>query len=159
MPDTGDAAADAVLVLGAFAHKVGTLAAGISPDDEKVGRRGEALVADAGRDEHRVAGPTSGLAVLAAESDLGLTRGDAQHFVGGGVVVGKGKMPFRQLPPQPLPRNNASNADGRVASRWLDRAGIDDHRQRGLLGMSPSSPKRKVSAFMAGSVCQNSGEV
>ena len=84
-------------------------------------------MADAGRDQHGVAGADmERLAALAAEADLRRTLGDAQHLVRGRMVVVERED---AVPPAAAPAvavEQRLEGDGRIAGRRVDGAGIDD---------------------------------
>ncbi len=126
----GDAAADGGGILGTLAHQVGALAGRIGADDQKVGRAGKALVADPGRDQHRVAGlrPNGGT-TLPAEAHLGRAGSDAQNFVGGRVVVVEGKDAVSPAMAPAVAVKQILEGARRIAGRHVDGAGIVDQRQ------------------------------
>jgi hypothetical protein len=77
-----------LLVGNSLAVEIGALAVGICPYDEQVGRGCDTLVSDTCRDEHGVAGTDGdGSPALPAEAHVGGAGGDAEKFVGVGMVV------------------------------------------------------------------------
>ena len=66
----------------------------IGTDDQKVRLGGKTLVADAGRNQHCVAHRRCRRHfALTAEPDLGLAGGNAEYFMGVGMVVVKAHSP------------------------------------------------------------------
>ncbi len=82
-------------------------------------------MADAGRDQHRIArrARVSVSPVLAAESDLGLACGDAEHFVGGRVVVVEGKDAVSPASAPAVAAEQRLEGGRRIDGAGVDRAG------------------------------------
>ena len=91
-------------------------------------------MADAGRDQHRVADPDAKRgATVAAEANLRLAARDAEHVVGGRMVVMEREDAVPPgMSPAVRPEEGLEGAGG-IAARCIDGSHIDDQRQAGIV--------------------------
>ncbi len=103
---------------GSGAADIPELAGGVGADDEEIGAGAEATVTGAGGESDDVSGAQGEIATAgsgAAECDVGLTGGDTEDLVGGGVEMMKGVDAVRHCGGQPVAVKARSMAEARAA--------------------------------------------
>ena len=102
----------------------------IGADDEKARARGDALVAGARRQRDDIAGRDLEIAALsAAEPQGGVANRDAEHLMGGRVVVMEGEDAPAPAPPPIVLGEFPLEGARRILFVRLDRAAIEDRGQ------------------------------
>jgi len=108
------------------------LVLGIGSDDEEVIRGGDAAVAGAGGENEDISGlDGDGLATFAAEDEVGVTTGEAQDLVGGGMIVVEGVDPVAPLRRPSVGGKGALHVSGQVAVGF-EHTSIEQNRKRAV---------------------------